>query len=278
MTRSKLFPLNMLTVAIATITTLGFVGLAEAALREPKFIDGWILATLFIPQMMLHILNHSDRIRIKITQPGTVNRRQTFHIYCGTFTSVMFLFHAELDLPGSMLGATLWGLFILVVASGFLGMSLERFFLRTVKQLNITTKQPNSDPNALQQTNRIETLLSTLLTRVELNPEIENSTRKIYDFFQQKPNVWKLLKEPRLPLQRFLIHLEEIEDIIGSDGSAAIAELKREAVDKLAADFQLSYDKIRSSWLLVHVPATYSLLIVSLVHIAIISAFSTGVP
>ncbi len=278
MTRSKLFPLNMLTVAIASITALGFVGLAEAALREPKFIDGWILATLFIPQMMLHILNHSDRIRIKITQPGTVNRRQTFHIYCGTFTSVMFLFHAELDLPGSMLGATLWGLFILVVASGFLGMSLERFFLRTVKQLNITTKQPNSDPNALQQTNRIETLLSTLLTRVELNPEIENSTRKIYDFFQQKPNAWKLLKEPRLPLQRFLIHLEEIEDIIGSDGSAAIAELKREAVDKLAADFQLSYDKIRSSWLLVHVPATYSLLIVSLVHIAIISAFSTGVP
>ena len=278
MTKSKFFPLNMLTLAIVTITALGFVHLAESALREPKFIDGWLLAALFIPQMMLHVLNQSDRVRFRIAQFGTVNRRQTFHIYCGTFTSAMFLLHAGLDLPGSMLGATLWGLFILVVASGFLGMSLERLFLRTISQLNITAKPPNSDPNALQQTNRIETLLATLIKHVEMNPEIEDSTRKIYDFFQQKPNAWKLLKEPRLPLQRFLIQLEELEDIVGSDRAGTIAELKREAVDKLATDFQLSYDKIRSTWLLIHVPSTYSLVIVSLVHIAIVSAFSTGVP
>ena len=67
--------------------------------------------------------------------------------------------------------------------------------------------------------------------------------------------------------------LSRFVDVQGQEKLAAIRDL---VIEKNRLDFARVYLGLSKAWLFVHVPVTYSLIVLTVLHILVVYAFSSG--
>ncbi len=98
---------------------LWFVWIYASGLRDPRFLDGWILAGGVSLQLYLHIARRLGRL-----SPRSALRWRRAHIRLGYLLIVVFLSHSEFSLPDSIFEWSLWCVFVLLASSGIFGTYL----------------------------------------------------------------------------------------------------------------------------------------------------------
>jgi len=100
--------------------------------------------------------------------------------------------------------------------------------------------------------------------------------RRLKDFFDSPRHFWPHVFEVRRPLNRLLQESGDLNRYLGEKDRVALERLEALIRQKNGLDYHRALQLVLKGWLFVHIPLTYSLLLVTLAHIVLVFAFSGG--
>jgi hypothetical protein len=236
----------------------------------------------------------------KYTPLRRVGRAQTWlraHIWLTLLTLPLVLMHAACRFGGVMTSALMW-LYLLVMVSGFYGLALQQF-LPSLQKSRVTLETIYDEIPFLSQ----QLLQAALAMRAELRPTPAAAPAADSGRFGAPGGGTALVLPPRTNDLSVAVLLESLDhDIVPYLAShrahryelsktrfaaeffrelqGRVASSYQDSVDQLAAwceerrqmDLQVKYHHWMQGWLLVHIPASFLLIILTGWH-AVVTLF-----
>ncbi len=258
-------------IAVAAAYTL--IVLWDISLRDPRYFDGWLLFALMGLQFTYHVRRGNIGRSL-----AAASRWMKLHIYAGYLVVAVFLIHTDFALPDSLIEWVLWALFMAVGVSGVIGA----YFSATIPgRLELQAQGIEFDAIP-QERDRLAREVHQLINNTANHPNMQVLTEfyvsTLYDFFDKPRDVLRHMQYSTRPLARLTRKLDGLEKYLDPDGRQILQVVRRLVVSKSYLDFQYAQQLLLQAWLFVHVPATYGLIAVTVLHVIHVYAFTTGVP
>ncbi len=264
---------NAAATLFAVMVLYWAAGAYDAALRDPRYFDGWVLCAAMIVQLVLHI-----RKTLPALPLGRAASWLRAHIYTGYFIIAAFALHTGFSLPDAPLEWIVWGFFILVAVSGTIGAYLSWSIPEKLSYDGepITFERIPAFRFALAQ--EVETLAMQSMERTGSLAISDLYVDRLRAFLERPRNVLAHLRGVRRPLQGLCVEIDNLEPVFDTAGKETLRLIRDRVVAKDGLDFQHAHLGLLQIWLFVHIPATYSVIALTIIHILVVYAFSSGVP
>ncbi len=248
-------------------------------LRDPRYLDGWVLAGGMALQVSFHIAKTAG------LSPKSATRWRKIHIFAGYLVIAAFISHSDFSLPDTGFEWALWTGFVLVTLSGIFGtylvwsqrakgridegVSYDRIpALRAELELAFLRAIAETDPPAA----------AIDLPGLPHDAWITDLyTTHLEDFFQGPRNFTAHLIGSQRPLKRLTDAIDNLSRYVDQQSQAKLAYIKNLVVEKDRLDFARVSLGLARGWLFVHVPVTYALIVLTVLHILVVYSFSSGV-
>ncbi|MGI9437211.1 MAG: hypothetical protein ACR2Q4_20655 [Geminicoccaceae bacterium] len=247
--------------------------LYNMSLRDAAFLNGWVL---FTGMILLSVFNL--RKKLNILPLMRVATWLQVHVYCGVTCLLLFLIHTDFALPNGPFEIILWALYMTMTASGLVGVLLSRLLPHRIsargervifERIPILRSQIAREVEQLAMTSVEETRASTIADFyiAELSPYLK----------RPKHLIGHLLGTNR-PERRLHVAIRELERYLDERGRQILSEIDSLVSAKADLDYQYAMQLTLKSWLFLHLPLNYGLMLFTLAHIVIVYAFATGAP
>jgi hypothetical protein len=262
---------------IATIFG-GLFWLYGNGLRDPRYFDGWMLAGGMGLQVAFHIA-----IKTAILSPKSALRWRKVHILVGYLLIAAFISHSDFSLPDTGFEWALWAGFVLVTLSGIFGTYLA-WSLRAKHGIDeriaydgIPTRRAElaRDVYAVAKVDLPGAAIALPATPYDAWI-MDLYTNHLRDFFQGQRNFTAHLIGSRRPLKRLTDEIDNLSPYVDKQSQMKLAVIKNLVVEKDWLDFARVYLGLTKGWLFVHVPVTYALIVLTVLHVVVVYAFSAG--
>ena len=248
-------------------------------LRDPRYLDGWVLAGGMSVQLSFHLAIKSASL-----SPKSAARWRKIHIFVGYLLIAAFISHSDFSLPDTGFEWALWAGFVLVTLSGIFGTYLawsltakhaidqrigyDRIPVRRAEMArDVHAVVARSDPAAA----------AMVLPAPPYDAWITDLyTTHLKDFFQGQQNFAAHLIGSQRPLRRLTAEIDDLSRYVDQRSQAKLAAIKDLVVEKDRLDFARVYLGLTKGWLFVHVPVTYALTVLTVLHVVVVYAFSAG--
>ncbi len=266
--------LRNLSILIATsAVALVLFAAYGVTLHSVQYLTGWLLIAAVLVLALLNL-----RKRFSFLPLMTVSRWLQFHIYLGLFTAVVFMVHIDWRMPTGYLETLLWGLFVLVALSGVFGVLITR----TVPEL----RQQHGEALFLGRIPQFRARLAAEVRDLIIDTMKETRTRTLAKFysahlrhyFAAPRNFFRHLIGSGRHLNSLLREIELAERYLDEPGKAALAEIRQRVLQKDNLDYQYTFLILLRGWLFIHVPATYAMILVAIVHLLLVYGHGMGSP
>jgi hypothetical protein len=248
-------------------------------LRDPRYLDGWVLAGGMSLQLYFHIATKSASL-----SPKSAMRWRKIHIFVGYVLIAAFISHSDFSLPDTGFEWALWAGFVLVTLSGILGT-----YLAWLMQAKLGIDQGvgyDSIPNrraelardlhaAVAQTDPVASAIALPAPPYD-TWIMDLYTERLRDFFQGQHNITAHLIGSQRPLKRLTDEIDNLSRYVDKQSQGKLAAIKNLVVEKDRLDFAQVYMGLTKAWLFVHVPVTYALIVLSVLHIIVVYSYSSG--
>ena len=267
------FVLNAALTLAAVGLLSGASNLYDASLRDPRFFDGWMLAGVMAIQLLFHLRKKLPQLSL-----GPAARWLRAHIYVGYFAVGAFALHTDFSLPDTLFESILWALFVVVALSGavgaYLSWSLPAKLASDGEEFSIESIPARRFALARQ----VEDLVSQTTQQPGAAAISEIYADTLHSFLHRPRNLIAHLRGSQRPVQSLCGEIENLQRYVDEDASMALRSIRERVEAKNRLDFQYAHQGLLQAWLFVHIPATYCLVVLSLLHIVVVYAFSTGAP
>lgn len=283
--RTPALALVDLAVQAALIAALSYglvwlVWIYGNGLRDPRYLDGWLLAGGMLLQLYIHVARKTARLSLRSTL-----RWRKLHIFLGYLLISAFISHSDYSMPDTGLEWALWTCFVLVALSGATGtcLSLSQRARRRIDE------EVGYDRIPARRAELAQAAYNTVFAPDHQNapslplPGLPHDdwimdlyTSHLRDFFERQRHCAAHLLGSQLPLERMNSEIEALSSYVDErsrEKLAVIAELVREK-DRL--DFTRVHLGLNRAWLLVHVPLTYALVCLTVLHVVVVYSYSSG--
>lgn len=261
----------MTAAAIAALVWL--IWAYETALRDPRYLDGWILTTGCLAQVLFSV-----RRKLPLAPFGNVATWMQVHLYMGYFLIAAFAVHTRFELPDGVLETALWCLFMVLALSGITGA----FLTRTVPAglVHGTQRIEFEDiPEAqLHLARRVDDLVLGSPGGPASAGLSELYASTLQGFLTGPRNLLAWTGNQARVLGRVYGEIENAERYADEGAKQTLRSIRELVAEKHQLDGQYARQWLLRAWLFVHIPATYGMIIIALAHIAVVYAFATGVP
>lgn len=272
MTLASRLWLNIAITTVAAAALLAAHAVYGAALYDPAFLSGWLLLVLVL---LLSLYN--ARKKVSTLPIGNNAVWLQFHIYAGFLSILVFFIHVDWRLPNGWLEGALAAVFGLVAASGVVGLVLSRMFPKWLARrgeevifervpIHIARLREEAEKIVLQATE--ETNSSTISGFY---------VRLLAPFFARPRNILQHLQRSNRALHRLEADLDNLKRYLNARENEHLEELRWLVTKKDEVDFHYALQGALKTWLFVHVPLTYCLIVLACVHLVLAYAFSGGV-
>ncbi|HZZ17728.1 MAG TPA: hypothetical protein VFE25_00060 [Opitutaceae bacterium] len=260
---------------IASACAAALLVAAEAALRAALLpVALWTGTLLYALVLALALFNARKKLPfLPLTRASTWLR---FHVYGGWLAVLLFFLHAGTAWPDGRLNQILAAVFLLVAASGALGLFLSRW---------VPSKLTASGEALTYE--RIPEIRRQIRTSVEaliVAADHESDSSTLGDFYVNhllvyvnwRPGLFALpFGDP--PLHRKTISsLVSLNRYFNAREREIASELREWIEAKRNLDTQLVGQRLLKLWLFVHIPLSCSLIILGLVHGLVAVHFTRG--
>jgi hypothetical protein len=265
--------INSTVLVIVALFSWFSISILEASIRATSFWTGWLL---FFLVASLALFN--GRKKLPFLPLNTAAAWMQYHIYAGWFAILVYLAHAGFQLPDGSLELSLCILFVLIALSGVVGLILSR-----VIPVGLTTR---GEPVLFE---RIPTLRMSLQREVEelaVECAREHQTTTISDFYTDRLD--QFFRAPRnityhlagwtRPLRELEREMVAMERYLNDNEREVLAQILERARLKDDLDYQWARQALLKGWLFVHIPLTFSLLILVTLHIFVVYGFRGNLP
>ncbi len=268
-----------LLIAAISIGLFSLVWIYGNGLRDPRYLDGWVLAAGVGLQLFFHTAMKTARLSTR-----SALRWRKVHIFIGYLLIAAFISHSDFSLPDTSLEWALWASFVLVTLSGIFGTYLawslqaKRGIDERVSYNRIPARRAELAREvhaAVAKTDQLEAAIA--LPAPPYHAWITDLyTNHLRDFFQGQRNFTAHLIGSQRPLKRLTDEIDTLSSYVDQQSKEKLAAIKNLVVEKDRLDFARVYLGLTKGWLFVHVPVTYALTVLVVVHILIVYAFSSG--
>ena len=240
---------------------LGWYRLMQVSLRPTALASG---IGLFVLLVVLAIFN--ARKQLPFLPLLKASSWMKFHAFAGWFSIGLFLFHIQFRIPNGRLEVLLALLFGAVAASGVIGLMISR---------SLPARLTRHGEEVIWE--RIPALRRQLLQTVEnliLDSVAETSSSTLADlyanrlklYFERPADLWWHILGSNRPLHTRLARLTALDRYL-NEKERSIAVAMTECIRaKANLDFHYACQGLLRCWLFFHIPLTYSLILVALVH------------
>lgn len=269
-----------LVLALSCIGLSWLVWIYGNSLRDPRYLDGWVLAV----GMGLQLYFHIARKRASLT-PRSAARWRKRHIWVGLFLIAAFALHSDFSLPDTAFEWALWAGFVLVAVSGIFGTCLARWIetRRLVDQGLVYERIPERRAELARAAKAAVAQVETSASSLDLpTPPYDAWIADLYTahlegFFGEPRHTIAHLFVSRRPLARLTDEIDDLSRFVDQESRDRLAAIKALVIEKDKLDSARTYLGLNRAWLLVHVPATYALIVLVLLHGVVVYAFSAGI-
>lgn len=267
---SRMLRNTLLLIAVAASLSL-LIWAYGLSLRDPSFLSGWLLlAGVGI------LAAYNLRKKLPILPLMSVSAWLQLHVYVGWAVILLFLLHTSVRWPSGGLETGLWLLFVSVAASGVVGLVLSRVLpgrMRLHGERIIFERIPGFRAELARE---VEELAMESIGQTSSDSIADFYVNRLQPFLKSPGNVWAHLVGSNATIQHLRRELRTLERYLGSKGRETLDEIewRLEAKDNL--DRQYALQLCLKGWLFVHVPLTYGLILVAIVHAVVAYAFDGG--
>ena len=247
-------------------------------LRDQRFFDGWALASGIGLQLYFHI-----GLKTGTMPPKSAKRWRKIHVFLGYLLVAAFFSHTNFSLPDSGYEWALWGAFVLVTLSGILGTYLA-WALKAKgwkEDLVAFDRIPARRGELAREVYAVVGRTDQSAAAIALPglPHdawiIDLYTNHLRAFFQGQRNLVSHLIGSQRPLRRLTAEIDSLSSYVDQQGQERLATIRNLVVEKDRLDFGYVFLGLTKSWLFVHVPVTYALIVLMVLHILVAYAFSS---
>ncbi len=248
-------------------------------LRDPRYLDGWILAGGMGLQLGFHIA-----VKVGGLSPKSAIRWRKIHIFVGYLLIAAFLSHTDFSFPETGLEWALWVGFVLVTLSGVFGTYLA-WSLRVKGEIDegvVYDRIPSLRAGLAREVEVAVTKTDPAAAAIALPAQpydawiMDLYTTHLRDFLEGQRNVTAHLIGSQRPLKRLTDEVDNLSRYVDQRSQEKLAIIKGLVVEKDRLDFARVYLGLTKGWLFIHVPVTYSLIVLTVLHVLVAYAYSSG--
>ena len=248
-------------------------------LRDPRYLDGWILAGGMGLQLFFHVAIKSASL-----SPKSAMRWRKFHVLTGYLLIAVFISHSDFSLPDTAFEWALWACFVLVTLSGVFGAYLA-WSLRTKGRIDDGVSYdriPNLRAELAQEVEAAVAKTEPAAAAIALPAPPYDAwiadlyTNHLKDFFEGPRNAAAHLMGSQRPLKLLTDEIDDLTRYADKQSQEKLAVIKTLVIEKDRLDFARVYLGLTKGWLFIHVPVTYALIVLTALHILVVYAFSSG--
>jgi hypothetical protein len=248
-------------------------------LRDPRYLDGWVLAGGMALQLSFHIAKTAG-LSLK-----SATRWRKLHVFVGYLVIAAFISHSDFSLPDTGFEWALWTGFVLVTLSGIFGTYLA-WSLKAKGRIDegvsydrISTLRAELELAFLRAVAKTDPTAAAIdLPGLPHDAWITDLyTTHLGDFFQGPRNFTAHLIGSQRPLKRLTDEIDNLSRYVDQQSQEKLAFIKTLVVEKDRLDFARVSLGLTRGWLFVHVPVTYALIVLAVLHVLVVYAFSSGV-
>lgn len=251
-----------------------------AALRDPRYLDGWILAGGMALQIAFHVARKTASM-----SPKSAMRWRKFHIVLGYVLIAAFISHSDFSLPDTAFEWALSASFVLVALSGIFGAYLA-WSLKAKRSIGDVASYDRIPDRRAELAQLVHALVTTGdpsigATGLPVPPQgawiKDLYANGLQDFFERPGDIGPHLIGSQRPLKQQLDEIESLARFVDKEGAAKLAAIKELVIEKDQLDFARVHLALTRAWLFIHVPVTYALIVLTVLHVLVVYAFSSGV-
>jgi hypothetical protein len=247
-------------------------------LRDPRYLDGWVLAGGMGLQLAFHIA-----IKTASLSPTSAARWRKIHIFVGYLLIAAFISHSDFSLPDTGFEWALWAGFVLVMLSGIFGTYLA-WSLRAKHAIDERIGYDSIPTRRAELARDVYVVAKVDLPAAAIalpaTPYdawiMDLYTNHLRDFFGGQRNFTAHLIGSRRPLKRLTDEIDNLSPYVDKQSQMKLAVIKNLVVEKDWLDFARVYLGLTKGWLFVHVPVTYALIVLTVLHVVVVYSFSSG--
>ena len=248
-------------------------------LRDPRYLDGWVLAGGMALQICFHIAKTAS------LSPKSATRWRKIHIFVGYLLIAAFISHSDFSLPDTGFEWALWTGFVLVTLSGIFGTYLvwslqaKRLIDEGVSYDRIPALRKELELAFLLAVDDADPPSAAIdLPGLPYDAWIRDLyTTHLGDFFQGPRNFTAHLFGSQRPLKRLTDAIDNLSRYVDHQSQERLTAIKNMVIEKDRLDFARVSLGLTKGWLFVHVPVTYALIVLTVLHGIVVYAFSSGV-
>jgi hypothetical protein len=249
------------------------------ALRDTRFLDGWLLAGGVTFQLCFHVAIKTTRL-----SPKSALRWRKIHIFLGYLLVAAFISHTDFSLPDTGFEWALWAAFVLVTLSGIFGtypawsLQAKRGIDERVRYDRIPARRAELARDVHAVVAKTDPAAAAIALPA---PPYDAWIMDLYanhlrDFFQEQRNFTAHLIGSQRPLKRLTDEIDNLSGYVDHYSQEKLAAIRNMVVEKDRLDFARVYLGLTKGWLFVHVPATYALIVLMVLHVLVVYSFASG--
>ena len=248
-------------------------------LRDPRYLDGWVLAGGMSLQLYFHIA-----IKTASLSPKSAARWRKIHIFIGYLLIAAFISHSDFSLPDTGFEWALWAGFVLVALSGIFGTYLawslqaKHGIDERVGYDRIPARRAELARDVHAAVAKTDPAAAAIALPAPPHDAwiMDLYTNHLRDFFQGQRNFTAHLIGSQRPLKRLTDEIDNLSRYVDQPSQEKLAAIRNLVVEKDRLDFARVYLGLTKGWLFVHVPVTYALVVLTVLHVLVVYAFSSG--
>ncbi len=247
-------------------------------LRDPRYLDGWMLAGGMGVQLYFHIANKTASL-----SPKAAARWRKVHIFVGYLLIAAFISHCELSLPDTGFEWALWTGFVLVTLAGIFGTYLA-WSLKVKHAVDESITYDRIPARRAELAREVHAAVAkpdppAAAIALPAPPHdawiMDLYATHLRDFFQGQRNFTAHLIGSQRPLKRLTDEIDSLSRYVDQRSQEKLAAIKNLVIEKDRLDFARVYLGLAKGWLYVHVPVTYALIVLTVLHVLVVYAFSS---
>ncbi len=243
----------------------------ECTLHHSNVLSGWALLAAFAALLLL-----AGRKRLPAAPLGDLSRWLRAHWGWGILGGVAFVLHAGLSPPPGRLESALWLLFLAVAASGAVGLLLSRWIPERRRRHGELILYERIPAFRRMLARRVEGLAMQSVRETASGTLADFYAQRLGEFFDGPRNRLGHLVESNRSVLRLRREVRHLERYLDDRGREILDEIDRCIVAKNNLDYQEALHDALRSWRRIHVPLTWSLVLLVVVHVLLVLTFSGG--
>ena len=268
-----------LLIATISVGLLWLVWIYGNALRDPRYLDGWVLAGGAIFQLFFHVASKTALLSAK-----SVMRWRKLHIFLGYVLIAAFISHTDFSLPDTGFEWALWTAFVLVTLSGIFGTYLA-WSLQAKRGIEERVRYdliPARRTDLAREVQAAVTKTDPVAAAIGLPATPHDAwimdlySSHLRDFFEGQHNFSAHLVGSQRPVKRLIDEIDHLSIYVDQSSQKKLAAIKNLVVEKDRLDFARVYLGLTKGWLFVHVPVTYALTVLMVLHVLVAYSYSSG--